>query len=248
LHPTLARPIESGRPIVEFNGVTRAYGSRLALDDVGFRLEPGELAFLVGPSGAGKTTLLKLINRELRPTHGEVWIDGVPAHELKASRVAELRRRVGVVFQDYKLLPRLTARENVALALQVGDLRVSDQEATERALDALEAVGLGDRGDSMPHELSGGQQQRVAVARAVIRKPPLLIADEPTGNLDMETAWGITDLLEDIAAFGITVLVATHNIEIVTRLQRRVLTLVDGRLVRDQPAGQTGRMAWLASS
>ena len=152
------------------------------------------------------------------------------------------------MFQDYKLLPRLTARENVALALQVGDLRVSDHEARERALDALDAVGLGDRGDSMPHELSGGQQQRVAIARAVIRKPPLLIADEPTGNLDMETAWGITDLLEDIAAFGITVLVATHNIEIVTRLQRRVLTLVDGRLVRDQPAGQTGRMAWLASS
>jgi cell division transport system ATP-binding protein len=244
LRPVIVRP----RPIVEFNGVTRAYGSRLALDDVDFALDPGELAFLVGPSGAGKTTLLKLINRELRPTRGEVWIDGIAAHELKASRVAELRRRVGVVFQDYKLLPRLTARENVALALQVGDLRVSDREARERALDALDAVGLGDRGDSLPHELSGGQQQRVAVARAVIRKPPLLIADEPTGNLDMETAWGITDLLEDIAAYGITVLVATHNIEIVTRLQRRVLTLVDGRLVRDQPAGQTGRMAWLASS
>jgi cell division transport system ATP-binding protein len=248
LRPTLARPIGGGRPIVEFNGVTRAYGSRLALDDVQFALDPGELAFLVGPSGAGKTTLLKLINRELRPTQGEVWIDGIAAHELKASRVADLRRRVGVVFQDYKLLPRLTARENVALALQVGDLRVSDQEAKERAIDALEAVGLGDRGDSMPHQLSGGQQQRVAVARAVVRKPPLLIADEPTGNLDMETAWGITDLLEDIASFGITVLVATHNIEIVTRLQRRVLTLVEGRLVRDQPAGQTGRMAWLASS
>ena len=243
----VARP-PSERPLVEFNGVTRAYGSRLALDDVSLALEPGELAFLVGPSGAGKTTLLKLINREIRPTEGEVWIDGIAAHDLKASRVAELRRRVGVVFQDYKLLPRLTARENVALALQVGDLRVSDREARERALDALEAVGLGDRGDAMPNELSGGQQQRVAVARAVVRQPPLLIADEPTGNLDVETAWGIMDLLEDIAAFGITVLIATHNIEIVTRLQRRVLTLVDGRLVRDQPAGQTGRMAWLALS
>ncbi len=238
----------AARPIVEFSGVTRAYGFRLALDDVNFVLQPGELTFLVGPSGAGKTTLLKLINREIRPSRGEVWIDGIAAHELKASRVAELRRRVGVVFQDYKLLPRLTARENVALALQVSDLRVSDEEARERALDALEAVGLGDRGDALPHELSGGQQQRVAVARAVVRQPALLIADEPTGNLDVETAWGIVDLLEDIAAFGITVLVATHNIEIVTRLQRRVLTLVDGRLVRDQPAGQTGRMAWLAWS
>ena len=236
------------RPIVEFDGVTRAYGSRLALDDVCLALEPGELSFLVGPSGAGKTTLLKLINREIRPTSGKVWVDGIAAHTLKASRVSDLRRRVGVVFQDYKLLPRLTAVENVAFALQVGDLRVSDEEARDRALDALEAVGLGDRGDSFPNQLSGGQQQRVAVARAVIAKPPLLIADEPTGNLDMETAWEMMDLFEDIAAWGITVLIATHNVEIVKRLQRRVLTLVHGRLVRDQPAGQIGRMAWLASS
>ncbi len=228
--------------------MTRAYGRRLALDDVCLALEPGELSFLVGPSGAGKTTLLKLINREIRPTSGKVWVDGMPAHSLKASRVSDLRRRVGVVFQDYKLLPRMTAVENVAFALQVGDLRVSDEEAKDRALDALEAVGLGDRGASFPNELSGGQQQRVAVARAVIAKPPLLIADEPTGNLDMETAWEMMDLFEDIAAWGITVLIATHNVEIVTRLQRRVLTLVHGRLVRDQPAGQTGRMAWLASS
>jgi cell division transport system ATP-binding protein len=235
-------------PIVEFKGVTRAYGSRVALDDVHLALAPGELTFLVGPSGAGKTTLLKLINREIRPSKGEVWVDGIAAHTLKASRVAELRRRVGVVFQDYKLLPRLTAMENVAFALKVGDLRVSDHEASDRALDALEAVGLGDRGDSFPHQLSGGQQQRVAIARAMVLQPPVLIADEPTGNLDLETAWQITDLLEDIAAFGIAVLVATHNVEIVTRLQRRVLTLVQGRLVRDQPAGAIGRMAWLASS
>lgn len=228
--------------------MTRAYGSRLALDDVCLALEPGELSFLVGPSGAGKTTLLKLINREIRPTSGKVWIDGIPAHSLKPSRVSDLRRRVGVVFQDYKLLPALTAAENVAFALQVGDLRVSDEEARDRALDALDAVGLGDRGDSFPNQLSGGQQQRVAVARAVIAKPPLLIADEPTGNLDMETAWEMMDLFEDIAAWGITVLIATHNVEIVKRLQRRVLTLVQGRLVRDQPAGQIGRMAWLASS
>jgi cell division transport system ATP-binding protein len=211
-------------------------------------LEPGELAFLVGPSGAGKTTLLKLINREIRPTKGQVWVDGIAAHNLKASRIAKLRRRVGVVFQDYKLLPRLTALENVAYGLQVSHLRVSDQEAHDRALDALEAVGLGDRGRAFPNQLSGGQQQRVAVARAVVAQPPILIADEPTGNLDIETAWDMMDLFGDIAAWGTTVLIATHNVEIVRRLQRRVLTLVDGRLVRDQPAGQTGRMAWLASS
>jgi len=153
-----------------------------------------------------------------------------------------------VVFQDYKLLPRLTAMENVAFGLQVADLRVSDEEARERALDALEAVGLGDRGKAFPNQLSGGQQQRVAIARAVVAQPPVLIADEPTGNLDLDTAWEIMDLFQDIAAWGTAVLVATHNVDIVTRLQRRVVTLVQGRLVRDQPAGQTGRMAWLATS
>src|SRR5881409_1374032 len=242
------RPIVEVRPIVEAAAVSRSYGARLAVDDIDFALHPGKLTFLVGPSGAGKTTLLKLINREIRPSKGEVWVDGMPAHSMKPSRVAQLRRRVGVVFQDYKLLPRLTAIENVAFGLQVGDLRISDGEAMDRALDALEAVGLGDRGGAFPHQLSGGQQQRVAIARAVVAQPPLLIADEPTGNLDQETAWEIMDLFEDIAASGTAVLVATHNVEIVTRLQRRVLTLVHGRLVRDQPAGQTGRMAWLASS
>ena len=242
------RPAVQTRPIVELKSVSRSYGSRLAVDEVDLALHPGELTFLVGPSGAGKTTLLRLINREIRPTRGQVKVDGIMAHEIKASRVAELRRRVGVVFQDYKLLPRLTAMENVAFGLQVADLRVSDDEARERALDALEAVGLGDRGKAFPNQLSGGQQQRVAIARAVVAQPPVLIADEPTGNLDQVTAWEIMDLFEDIAAWGTAVLVATHNVDIVTRLQRRVVTLVHGRLVRDQPAGQTGRMAWLATS
>jgi len=242
------RPAVELRPIVELTGVTRAYGSRLALDRVDLALHAGELTFLVGPSGSGKTTLLRLINREIRPTSGQVSVAGIAAHELKTSRIAELRRRVGVVFQDYKLLPRLTALENVAFGLQVGDLRVSDEEARDRALDALEAVGLGDRGRAFPHQLSGGQQQRVAIARAVVAQPPVLIADEPTGNLDLETSWEMMDLFGDIAAFGTAVLIATHNVEIVKRLQRRVITLVHGRLVRDQPAGQTGRLAWLASS
>jgi cell division transport system ATP-binding protein len=233
---------------VQLHGVTHAYGARKALDNVDLTLHPGELTFLVGPSGAGKTTLLRLVNREARPTRGQVWIAGIPAHELNASQVAGLRRRVGVVFQDYKLLPQLTALENVAFGLQVSDLAVSDEEARDRSRDALEAVGIGDRTDAFPHQLSGGQQQRVAVARAVVAQPPVLIADEPTGNLDQATAWDLMDLFEDIAAWGTSVLVATHNLEIVTRLQRRVVTLVNGRLMRDQPAGQTGRMAWLASS
>jgi cell division transport system ATP-binding protein len=242
------RPISRSRPIVSFQAVSRAYGSRFAVEDIHLTLQSGELAFLVGPSGAGKTTLLKLINREIRPSSGQIWVDGIAAHEVKASRVADIRRRVGVVFQDYKLLPRLTAIENVAFGLQVSDLRVSDQDARSRSLDALEAVGMGDRARAYPHQLSGGQQQRVAVARAVVAEPAVLIADEPTGNLDQDTAWELMDLFEDIAAWGTAVLVATHNVEIVTRLKRRVLTLVHGRLVRDQPAGQTGGMAWLASS
>jgi cell division transport system ATP-binding protein len=220
----------------------------VAVDDVDFALHSGELTFLVGPSGAGKTTLLRLINRELRPTSGQVVVAGIAAHAVRPSHVADVRRQVGVVFQDYKLLPRLTAIENVAFGLQVADLRVSDEEARDRALDALEAVGLGDRAGAYPQQLSGGQQQRVAIARAVVAQPPVLIADEPTGNLDQDNAWEIMDLFEDIAAWGTAVLVATHNVEIVTRLQRRVLTLVAGRLVRDQPAGFTGRMAWLATS
>jgi cell division transport system ATP-binding protein len=191
---------------------------------------------------------LKLINREIRPTTGQIWVGGMAAHAIKTSRVADLRRRVGVVFQDYKLLPRLTAVENVAFGLQVSDLRLSDQDARSRSQDALDAVGIGDRADAYPHQLSGGQQQRVAVARAVVAEPAVLIADEPTGNLDPRTAWELMDLFEDIAAWGTAVLVATHNVEIVTRLKRRVLTLVHGRLVRDQPAGQTGGMAWLALS
>src|SRR5947199_412263 len=208
------RPIVEVRPIVEAAAVSRSYGARLAVDGIDFALCPGELTFLVGPSGAGKTTLLKLINREIRPTTGQLWVAGLPAHLVKPSRVAELRRKVGVVFQDFKLLPRLTAAENVAFGLRVVDLRLSDQEARERSLDALEAVGLGDRGDAFPHQLSGGQQQRVAIARAVVAQPPVLIADELTGNLDQETAWEIMDLYEVISACGPAVLVATIIVEI----------------------------------
>ena len=234
-------------PLVEFTGVSRYYGDVVGVDDVFLRVQPGELVFLTGPSGAGKTTLLKLINREIKPTRGEVWVDGLSAHDLKPARLAELRRRVGVVFQDFKLLPRLTALENVALALQVTDLRITLQEAKERALDALDAVGLYERASHYPHQLSGGQQQRVAIARAVVRQPPLVIADEPTGNLDQETAWQITSLLQDIAEFGTTLMVATHNMEIVSRLRRRVVALASGRIVEDVPAHSTRSLAWLKS-
>ncbi|PZR68062.1 MAG: cell division ATP-binding protein FtsE [Candidatus Dormiibacter spiritus] len=234
--------------MLELSGVTRAFGERTALEDVSLSLRPGELAFLIGPSGAGKTTLLRLINRELPPTHGEVWVDGIPAHRIKPGRIPALRRRVGVVFQDFKLLPRLTVLENIVFALQVTDLKVSDKQARDRALDALEAVGLGDRGADYPAELSGGQQQRVSIARAIARQPGLVIADEPTGNLDLDTGVSIIDLFTDIARFGAGVLVATHNLQIVRRRQQRTLTLVNGRLVRDEPAGRVGKLGWAQSS
>jgi len=220
------------RPIVEFAGVTRIYGSRVALDDVHLELLPGELTFLVGPSGAGKTTLLKLINRELRPTSGRLWVAGLAAHTLKASRVAELRRRVGVVFQDYKLLPRLTALENVAFGLQAGDLRVSDDEARDRSQDALDAVGLGDRGDAFPHQLSGGQQQRVAVARALVGDPLILMADEPTGNLDSKNGEAVMELLRDLHRNGATICMVTHD-QRYSHFAERTIRLFDGRIIEE---------------
>ena len=234
--------------LVELVGVTHVYGDRVALEEVDLTLDRCELAFVVGPSGAGKTTLLRLINRELRPTAGEVWVAGMPAHTLKPTLLAQLRRRVGVVYQDFKLMPRLTALENVAFALHVTDLKVSDTEARERAFDALDAVDLADRADAFPDQLSGGQQQRVSIARAVVGQPAVIVADEPTGNLDRHTAEGVVDLLDQLSTYGCAVLVATHNLEIVKRMQRRTMPLVNGRLVRDEPQGRVGRLAWAAGT
>ncbi|HEX6489660.1 MAG TPA: ATP-binding cassette domain-containing protein [Candidatus Dormibacteraeota bacterium] len=219
--------------MVRFENVSRAYGSLTALKGVSFELEAGELAFLVGPSGAGKSTLMRLINREVAPSDGEVWVDGLAVHSLKPSRLTELRRRVGVVFQDYKLLRRRTALENLAFALQVADLRLPRAEVRRQAQRHLEAVGLGGREGSFPHELSGGQQQRLAIARALVTRPKVLLADEPTGNLDEETARPIVHLLEEIARRGTAVLVATHDMDMVRRLRRRVLRLEGGALVDD---------------
>jgi cell division transport system ATP-binding protein len=172
----------------------------------------------------------------------------MPAHALKPRQVARLRRRVGIVHQDFKLLPTLTALENVAFAVQVTELGAGDAEVKERAEDALEAVGLAGRGDAFPAELSGGEQQRVAIARAVVTEPAVIVADEPTGNLDINTAEGIVDLFDQFAGYGTAVLVATHNLEIVKRMQRRTMTLVGGRLVRDEPPGRVGRLAWAAGT
>jgi cell division transport system ATP-binding protein len=222
--------------IVRFRDVTRRYGSLEALSSVSFELAEGELAFLVGPSGAGKSTLLKLLNREVEPSSGEVWVDGLAVHDLKPGRLAELRRKVGVVFQDYKLLKRRTALENLAFALHVSDLRLPRDEVRRLAQRHLAAVGLAGREESFPTELSGGQQQRLAIARALVTRPRVLLADEPTGNLDEETARPIVHLLEEIAHRGTAVLLSTHDMSIVRRLRRRVMRLEAGSLVEDAEA------------
>jgi len=232
--------------IVTFRDVTRRYGSLEALSSVSFELGQGELVFLVGPSGSGKSTLMKLINREVEPTTGAVWVDGLAVHDLKARRLADLRKKVGVVFQDYNLLRGRTAIENLAFALHVSDLRLPRAEVRRLAQRHLAAVGLEGREKSFPTELSGGQQQRLAIARALVTRPRVLLADEPTGNLDDETARPILELLEDIARRGTAVLLATHDMAIVRRMRRRVLRLESGRLVDDASAAPVRELASVA--
>ena len=218
-------------PMVRMRWVTKRYRNRLALSGIDLIVLRGELVFLVGQSGSGKTTLLRLLNRELRPSQGEIFVDGVAVDSLPRRRVPDLRRQVGTVYQDYRLLPRLTARENVAFAAQVQNLALSDRDVRTRAERTLELVGLAGSIDAFPDELSGGEQQRVAIARALVSGPRLLLADEPTGNLDPPTALGIMTLLSDLAGLGHSVLVVTHNLDAVQRVGRRVLVLDDGRLV-----------------
>jgi cell division transport system ATP-binding protein len=210
------------------NGVRALMG--LTLD-----IAPSEFVFLVGPSGAGKSTLLKLLYRAEEPTSGSVLIGGVEIGRLSRGQMPALRRRIGVVFQDYKLLPQRTIFENIAFALKV--LGTSRPEIEKRTRSALDLVGLREYADLMPAQLSGGQQQRVCLARAIVNTPPLLLCDEPTGNLDPETSWDIMRLLTRINQHGTTVVVATHNKMIVDSMRRRVVTIDGGRLILDQQRG-----------
>ena len=206
-----------------------------ALKDLDLRLDPGEFVFIVGSSGAGKSTLNRLLIREELPTSGRVVVDGQDVARLPRSRVPHLRRKVGIVFQDFKLLPTKTVRENVAFALIVtGHDGRTVREETDRALSL---VGLLPRADHFPRQLSGGEQQRTAIARALAMRPKVLVADEPTGNLDPVTTWEIIKLLVRVNELGTTMIVATHNAEIVNALRRRVVHLDHGRVVRDEREG-----------
>ena len=224
------------RPVVSLRGVGMVYpNGRAALRDVDLTLGEGEFVFLVGPSGAGKSTLLKLLIRDERPTTGEVILDGRNLARVPRRKVPELRRTIGIIFQDYKLLPTRTVRENVAFALEVtGTPRGRIRPAVDRA---LAVVGLGGQADQLPTTLSGGEQQRTAIARALVHEPRLIIADEPTGNLDPLISWEIIQLLLRINELGVTILMATHNASVVTALRRRVVALEDGSVVRDEVGG-----------
>ena len=203
-----------------------------ALNHVSLHIQPKEFVFLVGQSGAGKSTLIKMLTREELPTSGKIMVGGIDYEYMKRRHIPHLRRRLGVVFQDYKLLPNRTAYENVAFALEI--VGVSNAEIRRTVPKVLELVGLADEGHKFPSQLSGGQRQRVAIARSMARQPKILIADEPTGNLDVETSQGIVRLLEEINNFGTTILVTTHDENIVNQLRKRVVTLRNGKIVGDQ--------------
>lgn len=217
--------------------VSKVYGKKgKALDRINLHVEPKEFVIVVGPSGAGKSTLLKLLTREEKPSSGKIIVGGIDYEHLKNRDIPSLRRKIGVVFQDFKLLPNKTVYENVAFALEIVGL--SNKQIKNTVPRVLNIVGLKGKEDSYPKELSGGEQQRVSIARAVVRQPKILIADEPTGNLDPKHAWDVIKVLEKINNFGTTVLLATHNQEIVNKLKRRVVTIKDGNVVSDKAGGE----------
>ena len=224
------------QPVIEFQhiSVTYQHGIR-ALEDVNLRINKGEFVFLVGPSGEGKSSALKLIFREIRPSEGRVLVEGHDVSHLSAHGVARLRRRIGVVFQDFRLLEHKTVRENLKFAMQVVD--TPPQIIRRRVNDLLEQVGLIDRRNAFPQQLSGGEQQRLCIARALINHPPILLADEPTGNLDPENSTEIIKLLEAINLKGTTVVMATHDRDIVDRLRKRVVYFCNGRIAGDIESG-----------
>jgi cell division transport system ATP-binding protein len=226
--------------VIRFERVSKVYPktSRAALSELSVELEKGEFVFLVGESGSGKSTFLRLVLREERPTSGQIQVAGKDLAKLAQWKVPTLRRQIGTVFQDFRLLPNKTVAENVAFALQV--IGKSRKEIKVDVPEVLDLVGLDGKGDRLPHQLSGGEQQRVAIARAFVNKPLILLADEPTGNLDPATSVGIMKLLDRINRTGTTVVMATHDQSIVDQMRKRVVELSGGELVRDQSRGVYG--------
>lgn len=209
-----------------------------ALNGIDIHIEQGEFVYIVGPSGAGKSTFIKLIYREEKATSGSVIINGINLSKLKERKVPFLRRDIGVIFQDFKLLNKLTVYENVSYALEV--IEESPKHIRKRVMEVLDLVGLKHKARFLPDELSGGEQQRVAIARAIVNNPIIVIADEPTGNLDPDTSWDIMNTFEEINARGTTIIMATHSRELVNTLKKRVIAIEGGVIVRDEDRGEYG--------
>jgi len=229
-------PSNSNVALIEFNGVSKNYPTKDALKAVSLVIHEGEFVSLVGQSGAGKTTLIKLLTKQESPSTGSVYVAGRNLADLRDNEVPYYRRKIGVVFQDFKLLPQKTVWENVAFALEVCGMSTADiLRRTEKVIDL---VNMGRRKNAYPHELSGGERQRAAIARALVHSPKLLIADEPTGNLDPVNTWEIIELLYRINQKGTTVILATHNRQVVDRVQKRVILMKSGKIVSDQHGGK----------
>lgn len=221
--------------MIAFHNVSKSYNGQKVLEDITFKISPGELVSIVGRSGAGKSTVIKLLIGEEKPQKGRIIFGAHEVNRMKASDLPQLRRQVGIVFQDFKLLPTKTAHENIAFALEVEGRPQSEIE--ELVPQMLDLVGLADKGHLFPHELSGGMKQRVAIARAMIHRPAVIIADEPTGNLDHVNADEIVNLLMKINQLGTTLILATHSKDIVNKVKRRVITIDDGKIIKDDPHG-----------
>ena len=221
--------------MIDIKNITKSFGSLQVLKGIDLHINKGEIVSIVGPSGAGKSTFIKLMYREEKATKGILKIADYDLIKIKNREVSNLRREVGVVFQDYKLLPKKTVYENVAYAMQV--IGKKPREVKKRVMEVLDLVGLKHKVRSFPNELSGGEQQRIAIARAIVNNPKVLIADEPTGNLDPDNSWEIMKLMEQINENGTTVLVVTHNREIVNAMQKRVITMKKGVVVDDEEKG-----------
>ena len=213
-------------------------GGNVALQDINVHIEPGEFVFVVGPSGAGKSTFIKMLFREVLPTTGSIFVNGVDILELTPKEIPYMRRQLGIIFQDYRLLPDRTVYENVAFAMQV--IETPHRKIKRRVLNVLDLVGLRHRANAYPNELSGGEQQRIAIARAIVNDPLLVIADEPTGNLDPDTSWDIMEIFKEINATGTTIVMATHDKEVVDAMGKRVIAIESGRIVRDEANGVYG--------
>ncbi|MCZ0754390.1 cell division ATP-binding protein FtsE [Anoxybacillus sp. J5B_2022] len=225
--------------MIEMKDVYKTYPNGvIALNGISVRIKQGEFVYVVGPSGAGKSTFIKMMYREEKPTSGSIMINGVNLAKMKDSRVPLLRRHIGVVFQDFKLLPKLTVYENVAFALEV--IEESPKVIKKKVMEVLDLVGLKHKARFYPNELSGGEQQRVSIARSIVNSPKIVIADEPTGNLDPENSWGIMELFETINDRGTTIVMATHNREIVNTIKKRVIAIENGKIVRDEARGEYG--------